>query len=106
MRVACAIAVMNDARFPLNDRTLYEGAGVYPGHQLVGYLNFPLSMSQDAPIDATLVIAPVVEDEASSPSRITVSPVHCRFRSGCGRWFQRRRLPAVEPPCRTPPPLF
>jgi len=69
------VAAMNDADFPLNDRTLFEGAHVYPYHQVVGYINFPWTSHADADLTATLVIKPIVEDGAQGPVFATIGPI-------------------------------
>jgi hypothetical protein len=69
------VAAMNTADFPLNDRALFEGARVYPYHQLVGYINFPWTSHDDVDLSATLVIQPIVEDGAQGPVSATIGPM-------------------------------
>jgi hypothetical protein len=67
--------VMNGPDFPLNDRDFFEGVRIYPGHQIVGYLNFVLSSRKDADSTMTLTVGPAIEDGANQPVEITVGPV-------------------------------
>lgn len=72
---ASTVAAMNTADFPLNDQALFEGARVYPYHQLVGYINFPWTSHDDVDLTATLVIKPIVEDGAQGPAAATIGPM-------------------------------
>jgi hypothetical protein len=71
-------AAMNVPNSPLTDRQLFEGLRLYPGHQVVGFMNVELPSRIDADMTATLVIAPVIEDGASAPITVTVGPIHLR----------------------------
>jgi len=68
------VGALDTADFPLNDEQLFEGARIYPLHQLVGYINFPLTSRVDADVRATLVIGPIVPDGASKPLAVTIGP--------------------------------
>jgi hypothetical protein len=68
-------AAMNAADFPLNDQALFEGARIYPYHQLVGYINFPWTSHDDVDLTATLVVRPIVEDGAQGPAAATIGPM-------------------------------
>jgi hypothetical protein len=68
------LAVLDTADFPLNDEQFFEGVRLYPLHQAVGYMNFPLASKADKDLKVTITIAPVVTDGASSPSSITIGP--------------------------------
>ncbi len=70
-----AVAALSDADFPLNDRTLYDGVRLYPLHQVVGYVNFPLVSRTDRSYTARLTIGPVVEDGAAGPIEVTIGPI-------------------------------
>jgi hypothetical protein len=72
---ATTAAAMNAADFPLNDQALFEGARIYPYHQLVGYINFPWTSHDDVDLTATLVIKPIVEDGAEGPASATIGPM-------------------------------
>lgn len=69
-------AALNSPDFPLNDRQLFQGARIYPYHQLVGYLNFPVTLPADADQTATLTVGPAVEDGAPSPVMVTIGPIN------------------------------
>jgi hypothetical protein len=76
MRIGASTnAAMNTADFPLNDQALFEGARIYPYHQLVGYINFPWTAHDDVDLTATLVIQPIVEDGALGPVSATIGPM-------------------------------
>lgn len=72
------VAAIDTADFPLNDEQFYEGARVYPLHQSVGYINFPLASRTDADLKATITIGPVVADGATQPSFVTIGPLDLR----------------------------
>ena len=72
---ASTVAAMNSADFPLNDRALFQGARIYPYHQLVGYINFPWTSHDDVDLIATLAIKPIVEDGAQGPVSATIGPM-------------------------------
>jgi hypothetical protein len=71
-------AAMNVPDSPLTDRQLFEGIRIYPGHQVVGFMNLELPSRIDADMTATLVIAPVIEDGANAPIAVTVGPIQLR----------------------------
>lgn len=68
-------AALSGADFPLNDRQFFEGARIYPNHQLVGYVNFAVPAKNDVDMTATLVVAPVIEDGAAAPASVSVDPI-------------------------------
>jgi hypothetical protein len=72
------VAAIDTADFPLNDEQFFEGARVYPMHQAVGYINFPLPSRTDTALKATITIAPVVADGASQPAFVTIGPLDLR----------------------------
>jgi len=72
------VAALDTADFPLNDEQFFEGARIYPLHQAVGYINFPLASRTDADLKATITIGPVVADGASQPSFVTIGPMDLR----------------------------
>ncbi|HET9341704.1 MAG TPA: hypothetical protein VFO25_02155 [Candidatus Eremiobacteraceae bacterium] len=72
------VAAINTADFPLNDEQFFEGARVYPMHQGVGYINFPLPSRTDTALKATIIIGPVVADGASQPAFVTIGPLDLR----------------------------
>lgn len=72
------VAAIDTADFPLNDEQFFEGARIYPLHQAVGYINFPLASRTDADLKATITIGPVVADGASQPSFVTIGPLDLR----------------------------
>ena len=72
------VAALDTADFPLNDEQFFEGERVYPLHQAVGYINFPLASRIDADLKATITIGPVVADGASRPSFVTIGPLDLR----------------------------
>ena len=72
------VAALDAADFPLNDERFFEGVRVYPMHQAVGYINFPLASRTVADIKATITIGPVVADGASRPSLVTIGPLDLR----------------------------
>ena len=73
-----AVAVLDTADFPLNDEQFFEGVRLYPLHQAVGYMNFPLASRADGDVNVTITIGPVVTDGASSPATITIGPFELR----------------------------
>lgn len=72
------IGVLDTADFPLNDEQFFEGVRLYPLHQLVGYMNFPLASKTDSDLNVTITIAPVVADGATAPAIITIGPFELR----------------------------
>ena len=72
------VAAIDTADFPLNDEQFFEGARVYPMHQAVGYINFPLPSRTDTTLKATITIGPVVADGASQPAFVTIGPLELR----------------------------
>ena len=72
------VAAIDTADFPLNDEQFFEGARVYPMHQAVGYINFPLPSRTDANLKATITIGPVVADGAPQPAFVTIGPLDLR----------------------------
>ncbi|MFI5389197.1 MAG: hypothetical protein ACHQY2_05705 [Candidatus Eremiobacterales bacterium] len=72
------VAAIDTADFPLNDEQFFEGARVYPMHQAVGYINFPLPSRTDTALKATITIGPVVADGASQPAYVTIGPLDLR----------------------------
>jgi len=72
------VAALDTADFPLNDEQFFEGARVYPMHQAVGYINFPLPSRTDTALKATITIGPVVADGASQPAFVTIGPLDLR----------------------------
>jgi len=73
---SATVDAMKQPVFPLNDRQLFEGVRIYPLHQVVGYVNFPLPSRADSALTLTLRLAPVVPDGANGPSAVTVGPMH------------------------------
>jgi hypothetical protein len=73
-----SVAAIDTADFPLNDEQFFEGARIYPLHQAVGYINFPLASRSDADLKATITIGPVVADGAPQPSFVTIGPLDLR----------------------------
>jgi len=71
-------AAIDRAEFPLNDRQLFEGARIYPFHQVVGYITFPWSSRADEDVTATLVVGPAVEDGSKGPMKVIVGPMQLR----------------------------
>ena len=69
------VPALDSADFPLNDRQFFEGARIYPLHQVVGYLNFPWASHDDADLSANLLIGPAVEDGASAPVHVRIGPI-------------------------------
>jgi len=72
------VKALDAADFPLNDEQFFEGARIYPMHQTVGYINFPLTSRADADLKPTITIGPVVADGASQPSFVTIGPLELR----------------------------
>lgn len=72
------VAAINTPDFPLNDEQFFEGVRVYPMHQAVGYINFPLPSRTDTALKATITIGPVVADGASQPAFVTIGPLDLR----------------------------
>lgn len=68
-------AAMSQASFPLNDQQFFEGVRVYPEHQVVGWINFPLPSRADADMTLTLKVSPAIVDGASGPMTVTVGPM-------------------------------
>ena len=69
------VAALNTADFPLNDRRFFEGARIYPFHQLVGYINFPYATAADVDASIAFTIGPIVQDGAQGPLTATVGPI-------------------------------
>ena len=69
------IAPLADPDFPLNDRQFYDGVRLYPLHQVVGYINFPISSRTDRAYVAQLTVGPFVEDGAAGPASVSVGPI-------------------------------
>lgn len=72
------IAVVDTADFPLNDEQFFEGVRLYPLHQAVGYMNFPLASRADKDLNVTITVGPVVADGASAPAMIAIGPIELR----------------------------
>lgn len=72
------VAALDTADFPLNDESFFEGVRLYPLHQAVGYVNFPLPSRSDKDLNVTIKIGPVVADGASSPASIVIGPFELR----------------------------
>ena len=60
---------------PLNDEEFFEGVRIYPGHQAVGYINFPVPSHADVDSTAVLTIAPAIADGATAPAAAKVGPM-------------------------------
>jgi hypothetical protein len=65
---------LDTADFPLNDQQFFEGVRIYPAHQVVGYLNFPLSRRADVAASMQLIVGPAIEDGADAPASVTIGP--------------------------------
>jgi hypothetical protein len=61
--------------YPLNDQQFFEGVRIYPKHQAVGFINFPLPSRTDADVTVTITIAPIIPDGATSPWAATIGPI-------------------------------
>lgn len=72
---SAAVHALDTADYPLNDQEFFEGVRLYPKHQAVGYINFPLASRADVAASITITIAPVIPDGASAPSAVTVGPI-------------------------------
>ena len=72
---ATTAAALAAPDFPLNDRQFYDGVRLYPLHQIVGFINFPLSSRSDRSYTARLVVGPVVEDGAAGPGTVVVDAI-------------------------------
>jgi len=70
-----AVAALDEASFPPNDRQFFEGVRIYPAHQAVGYVVFPLPKRVDGDVTMTLTVRPAIEDGASAPMEVTVGPL-------------------------------
>jgi hypothetical protein len=69
------VAALAGADFPLNDRQFFEGVRIYEYHQVVGYINFPLSSRADRALVARLTVGPVVEDGGAKPLLAEIGPI-------------------------------
>lgn len=67
-------AALNAPDFPENDRGFFEGARIYPGHQAVGFINFPLPSKTDARVSYTLTVGPAIAEGGSDTFAISVGP--------------------------------
>lgn len=70
------IPAMNEATFPLNDIGFFEGMHLQPGHEAVGFINFPIAQKRDEDQTLTLTLAPAIADGAEQTFSIVVGPIH------------------------------
>jgi hypothetical protein len=68
-------AALDTPDYPLNDKEFFEGVRIYPGHETVGYVNFPVPSHADVDSTAVLTIAPAIADGATAPAAASVGPM-------------------------------
>jgi hypothetical protein len=67
------IAAMKEPQFPLNDIGFFEGLRLEPGHQAVGFINFPLARRDEA-MRFMLALGPALQDGADQTFEVVVGP--------------------------------